>query len=101
MSTCHEVVVARQCGIRVVGMSLISNIANSTANPSHAEVTEAALEASKRACKFVEALVMAIDASFSVFTEMTSESSLWIDVCESLYLSAILLNCVYIDENVF
>uniref|UniRef100_A0A915APJ0 Purine nucleoside phosphorylase n=1 Tax=Parascaris univalens TaxID=6257 RepID=A0A915APJ0_PARUN len=61
MSTCHEVVVARQCGIRVVGMSLITNIATSTANPSHAEVIEAAREASKRACKFVEALIMALE----------------------------------------
>ncbi|VDM39588.1 unnamed protein product, partial [Toxocara canis] len=61
MSTCHEVVVARQCGIRVIGMSLISNIANSTANPTHAEVIEAAREASKRACKFVEALIAVID----------------------------------------
>lgn len=60
MSTCHEVVVARQCGIKVLGISLISNIANANANPTHAEVLETARMATDKACKFVEAFVEAL-----------------------------------------
>uniref|UniRef100_A0A914W3D3 Purine nucleoside phosphorylase n=1 Tax=Plectus sambesii TaxID=2011161 RepID=A0A914W3D3_9BILA len=61
MSTCHEVTVARQCGIRVLGFSLITNIANQEADTavevSHEEVLVAAKEASERACKFVSGIV--------------------------------------------
>lgn len=45
MSTCHEVTVARQCGMRVFGFSLITNCSSLDAdNPiaiSHEEVLEA------------------------------------------------------------
>ncbi|TMS38454.1 hypothetical protein L596_005176 [Steinernema carpocapsae] len=61
MSTCHEVTVARQCGIQVLGFSLITNIANLDADNSvevsHEEVLETAKEASARACKFVLEIV--------------------------------------------
>ncbi|KAE9551502.1 hypothetical protein FO519_005296 [Halicephalobus sp. NKZ332] len=57
MSTAHEVTVARQCGIRVFGFSLITNIANTDADNSvevtHEEVLQAAKEAGNRACNFV------------------------------------------------
>jgi len=61
MSTCHEVTVARQCQIRVMGFSLITNIANNDADSavevSHLEVLEAAKMASARACAFVEGVI--------------------------------------------
>ncbi|KAI1701899.1 phosphorylase superfamily domain-containing protein [Ditylenchus destructor] len=57
MSTCHEVTVARQCGMRVLGFSLITNICNTDADSSvevsHKEVLQAGKEAGHRACKFV------------------------------------------------
>ncbi|KAI1710623.1 phosphorylase superfamily domain-containing protein [Ditylenchus destructor] len=57
MSTCHEVTVARQCGMRVLGFSLITNICNTDADSSvevsHEEVLQAGKEAGHRACKFV------------------------------------------------
>uniref|UniRef100_A0A7E4W760 Purine nucleoside phosphorylase n=1 Tax=Panagrellus redivivus TaxID=6233 RepID=A0A7E4W760_PANRE len=61
MSTCHEVTVARQCGIRVFGFSLITNIANTDADNSvevtHEEVLEAAREAGDHACTFVTEII--------------------------------------------
>uniref|UniRef100_A0A0N5AEV2 Purine nucleoside phosphorylase n=1 Tax=Syphacia muris TaxID=451379 RepID=A0A0N5AEV2_9BILA len=61
MSTCHEVTVARQCGMRVLGFSLITNLANLDANAAvevkHEEVLEIAKEASQRACNFVSEIV--------------------------------------------
>ncbi|KAK0399887.1 hypothetical protein QR680_003257 [Steinernema hermaphroditum] len=61
MSTCHEVTVARQCGIQVLGFSLITNIANLDADNSvevsHEEVLETAKEASQRACAFVSEII--------------------------------------------
>ncbi|VDD91568.1 unnamed protein product [Enterobius vermicularis] len=61
MSTCHEVTIARQCGMRVLGFSLITNIANLDADVAvevkHEEVLETAKEASQRACNFVTAIV--------------------------------------------
>ncbi|CAD6197903.1 unnamed protein product [Caenorhabditis auriculariae] len=57
MSTCHEVIVARQCGITCLGFSLITNIANlnveNSVEVSHAEVLETAKEAGERASSFV------------------------------------------------
>uniref|UniRef100_A0A1I8ASU4 Purine nucleoside phosphorylase n=1 Tax=Steinernema glaseri TaxID=37863 RepID=A0A1I8ASU4_9BILA len=64
MSTCHEVTVARQCGIQVLGFSLITNIANLDADNSvevsHEEVLETAKEASQRACNFVNEIIESI-----------------------------------------
>jgi purine-nucleoside phosphorylase len=61
MSTCHEVTVARQCGIRVFGFSLITNIGNDDADTSvevsHEEVLQTAKEASVRACRFVSRII--------------------------------------------
>uniref|UniRef100_F1LBA4 Purine nucleoside phosphorylase n=1 Tax=Ascaris suum TaxID=6253 RepID=F1LBA4_ASCSU len=61
MSTCHEVAVARQQGMRVFGLSLITNIANQNSDMvvevAHTEVLDTAKEASERICKFVAELV--------------------------------------------
>ncbi|CAJ0602657.1 unnamed protein product [Cylicocyclus nassatus] len=61
MSTCHEVAVARQCGIKVIGFSLITNICNTDADTSvdvtHAEVLQTAKEAGDRASSFVKELI--------------------------------------------
>lgn len=61
MSTCHEVTVARQCGMRVFGFSLITNIANqdvdNSVEVSHQEVLDTARAASDRACRFVSQIV--------------------------------------------
>ncbi|KAK5985100.1 Purine nucleoside phosphorylase I inosine and guanosine-specific [Trichostrongylus colubriformis] len=61
MSTCHEVTVAKQCGIKVLGFSLITNIANTDAdsavNVSHEEVLHTAKEAGDRASKFVKDII--------------------------------------------
>uniref|UniRef100_A0A7E4VDH6 Purine nucleoside phosphorylase n=1 Tax=Panagrellus redivivus TaxID=6233 RepID=A0A7E4VDH6_PANRE len=57
MSTCHEVTVARQCGIKVLGFSLICNICNTDAEKSvdvsHEEVLKAAKFSGDNACSFV------------------------------------------------
>uniref|UniRef100_A0A0M3I3G9 Purine nucleoside phosphorylase n=1 Tax=Ascaris lumbricoides TaxID=6252 RepID=A0A0M3I3G9_ASCLU len=61
MSTCHEVAVARQQGMRVFGLSVITNIANldleAVVEVSHMEVLNIAKEANKRVCKFVEEII--------------------------------------------
>lgn len=61
MSTCHEVTVARQLSIRVLGFSLITNVANAevenAVEVSHEEVLDTARQASERACKFVAQIV--------------------------------------------
>ncbi|KAK6015911.1 purine nucleoside phosphorylase I, inosine and guanosine-specific [Ostertagia ostertagi] len=61
MSTCHEVTVATQCGIKVLGFSLITNIANTDVDNavlvSHAEVLQTAKEAGDRASKFVKEII--------------------------------------------
>ena len=76
MSTAHEVTVARQCGIRVFGFSLITNMlvsattyilqknhfsANTDVDNSvevtHEEVLQAAKEAGNRACTFVSRII--------------------------------------------
>ncbi|CAD6194311.1 unnamed protein product [Caenorhabditis auriculariae] len=65
MSTCHEVTVARQCGIRVVGFSLITNIGNldadNAAEVTHDEVLDVAKFAANHATKFVRQLVKELD----------------------------------------
>ncbi|GMS96042.1 hypothetical protein PENTCL1PPCAC_18217, partial [Pristionchus entomophagus] len=64
MSTCHEVTVARQCGIRVFGFSLITNIANLDADTSvvvsHEEVLQTADEAGERATQFIGEVLLNI-----------------------------------------
>uniref|UniRef100_A0A0K0E643 Purine nucleoside phosphorylase n=1 Tax=Strongyloides stercoralis TaxID=6248 RepID=A0A0K0E643_STRER len=61
MSTCHEITVARQCGIKCFAFSLITNIANTDADKSvvvsHEEVLEISANASVRACNFVMKLL--------------------------------------------
>ncbi|CAI4228125.1 unnamed protein product [Auanema sp. JU1783] len=61
MSTCHEVTVARQLGIKVLGFSLITNIANLDADNSvevsHEEVLQTAKEGGARASAFVKKLL--------------------------------------------
>ncbi|UMM31438.1 hypothetical protein L5515_012913 [Caenorhabditis briggsae] len=61
MSTCHEVTVARQCGIKVLGFSLITNIANLDADQSvevsHEEVLDIAKQAGERASRFVSDII--------------------------------------------
>uniref|UniRef100_A0A0K0DRK8 purine-nucleoside phosphorylase n=1 Tax=Angiostrongylus cantonensis TaxID=6313 RepID=A0A0K0DRK8_ANGCA len=67
MSTCHEVTVAQQCGIKVLGFSLITNIANLNADTSkqvsHEEVLKTAKDAGTRASQFVKEI---ISSSFAV-----------------------------------
>ncbi|VDM49370.1 unnamed protein product [Toxocara canis] len=64
MSTCHEVAVARQHGMRVFGLSLITNVANldtdAAVEVAHTEVLDTAKEASERVCKFVAEMVKAV-----------------------------------------
>ncbi|WKY05767.1 hypothetical protein Q1695_006178 [Nippostrongylus brasiliensis] len=61
MSTCHEVTVATQCGIKVLGFSLITNIANTDVDTSvvvsHEEVLQTAKEAGNRASQFVKEII--------------------------------------------
>lgn len=65
MSTVHEVIVARASGIRVLGISLISNLAAGlTPEPlHHDEVIAAGREARPRFEKLVRGCVQAIDAA--------------------------------------
>ncbi|VDK65459.1 unnamed protein product [Onchocerca ochengi] len=57
MSTCHEVAVACQMGMRVFGCSLITNATNVDADKTvavtHEEVLKAGEEAQKRTCSFI------------------------------------------------
>uniref|UniRef100_A0A0N5A3S8 Purine nucleoside phosphorylase n=1 Tax=Parastrongyloides trichosuri TaxID=131310 RepID=A0A0N5A3S8_PARTI len=65
MSTCHEITVARQCGIKCFGFSLITNIANTDADKSvvvsHEEVLETSANTSARACAFVRKLLASME----------------------------------------
>ena len=57
MSTVPETIVARQCGIRVAGLSCITNVAAGLAGPSqlvsHHEVMDVAREVAPRATRLV------------------------------------------------
>jgi purine-nucleoside phosphorylase len=59
MSTVPEAIVARQCGLRVAGLSCITNVAAGLAGPtqslSHGEVLDVAREVAPRATRLVEA----------------------------------------------
>ena len=61
MSTCHEVVVAKQCLMKVVGFSLITNIANhdvdNANNVNHLEVIDAANKQGGKGVDLISALV--------------------------------------------
>lgn len=61
MSTAHEVTVARQCGLRCLAFSLITNICNLEVDTAvevcHEEVLEMSKKAGKTACKFVYEIV--------------------------------------------
>ncbi len=59
MSTCPEVVVARQLGMRVLGVSVITNIAHGQAHaePDHLRVLQAAAEAGRRLRLIIAAVV--------------------------------------------
>lgn len=58
MSTVPEAIVARQCGLRVAGLSCITNVAAGLAGPSqslsHGEVLDVAREVAPRATRLVE-----------------------------------------------
>ncbi|CAI2349633.1 unnamed protein product [Caenorhabditis sp. 36 PRJEB53466] len=64
MSTCHEVTVARQCGIKVLGFSLITNVANLNVDDAvevcSDEVLDTAKEVGDTASQFVAAVVGAL-----------------------------------------
>ncbi|MFH4978356.1 hypothetical protein AB6A40_005065 [Gnathostoma spinigerum] len=61
MSTCHEVIVATQMGIKVLGFSLITNTADLNVSISkevtHSEVLDVAAKAMAPTCKFVTEFV--------------------------------------------
>uniref|UniRef100_A0A0N5BT30 Purine nucleoside phosphorylase n=1 Tax=Strongyloides papillosus TaxID=174720 RepID=A0A0N5BT30_STREA len=61
MSTAHEVTVARQCGLRCLAFSLITNVCNLEVDGAvevcHEEVLEMSKKAGKTACKFVYEIV--------------------------------------------
>ncbi|MFH4983915.1 hypothetical protein AB6A40_010624 [Gnathostoma spinigerum] len=57
MTVAHETIVARQCGLRVLGITLVTNEADASANPTHAEVLKAAQDASDRVNKYFQALM--------------------------------------------
>lgn len=59
MSTTPEVIVARHCGVRVFGMSLISNmgIGENSGMATHHEVFQAAARATPRMTKLVEQII--------------------------------------------
>ena len=59
MSVCEEVIAARHVGMRVLGISLVSNMACGVegASPSDVEVFEVAKEAEPKFCRLVEGIV--------------------------------------------
>lgn len=71
MSTVPEVIVARHCGLRVLGMSLVTNKAvmdyNTEAIASHEEVLQAGKDSAKFLEKLVSLLVQRIEPNNNVF----------------------------------
>ncbi|XP_056384262.1 purine nucleoside phosphorylase isoform X1 [Hyla sarda] len=71
MSTVPEVIVARHCGLRVLGMSLITNKAvmdyNSEATANHEEVLQAGKDSAKFLEKLVSRLLQRIELNNNVF----------------------------------
>lgn len=65
MSTVPEAIVARQCGLRVAGLSCITNCAAGLGGPgqslSHHEVLDVARDVAPRATRLVEAWVRGLD----------------------------------------
>lgn len=61
MSTAPETIVARQCGLRVAGLSCITNVAAGLAGPqqqvTHAEVLDVGRQVAEQATRFVAAWV--------------------------------------------
>ena len=59
MSVCEEVIAARHVGMRVLGISLVSNMACGVegASPSDVEVFEVAKEAEPKFCQLIEGIV--------------------------------------------
>ena len=59
MSVCEEVIAARHVGMRVLGISLVSNMAAGVedASPSDTEVFEVAKEAEPKFCRLIEGIV--------------------------------------------
>jgi len=61
MSTCHEVTTAVQCQMRVLGFSLITNIAQTDVKMSsilsHDEVLDAGAKASEKFCHLVTRII--------------------------------------------
>ena len=59
MSVCEEVIAARHVGMRVLGISLVSNMACGVegASPSDVEVFEVAKEAEPKFCRLIEGIV--------------------------------------------
>lgn len=70
MSTVHEVVVARHCGLRVLGISLITNQVvmdyNSEARANHEEVLKAGRESAKMMEKLLTTLLPRIETNNNV-----------------------------------
>lgn len=60
MSTCPEVVVARHMGLRVLGISLVTNVLNGKP-ATHEEVLAVAAAAAGRFCEVVEGVVRLVD----------------------------------------
>ena len=59
MSVCEEVIAARHVGMRVLGISLVSNMAAGVegSSPSDTEVFEVAKEAEPKFCRLIESIV--------------------------------------------
>lgn len=59
MSVCEEVIAARHVGMRVLGISLVSNMAAGVegSSPSDTEVFEVAKEAEPKFCRLIEVIV--------------------------------------------
>uniref|UniRef100_A0A0N5A327 Purine nucleoside phosphorylase n=1 Tax=Parastrongyloides trichosuri TaxID=131310 RepID=A0A0N5A327_PARTI len=65
MSTAHEVIVARQMGLRCLAFSLITNVCNLEVDTAvevcHEEVLEMSAKAGKKACQFVYDIVNTLE----------------------------------------